>query len=328
MSGVGSGLFFPRSRAFSRLTNDTDGGSRQSSRLSDRPRSSLLTEVLTEEALTPDTELAPEAVRSSSVAHAAINIVAEIMGAGVLSLPHAAADLGWVLGLGSTAFFGAIGCYTGVILTRTKTQFYPHAESFADLALETCGRRFSAFTRAAICSQWALLLPYFLIACVSSLRLGLPHIQLCFVEWSLVAAAALLLPLQCQTLHTLAYAGTLSTLAMLTATALVLSGLFEQRGGDPSGNVSVSSSSASLGDSRVLGASAGRIVDGGDDGMAVYGGSSSIGSISSIGSTSNHSLWPPALVDPGGLRGDGLLEIAGSLCAVVFAYQGDNLPRG
>ena len=51
----------------------------------------------------------------------------------MLSLPHCVATLGWIVGLSAVAAFGALSAYSGVILTRTKMNLFPDAESFGDL---------------------------------------------------------------------------------------------------------------------------------------------------------------------------------------------------
>lgn len=113
-------------------------------------------------------------LRRSGVYHATVNIIAEVMGAGVLSLPAACATLGWVLGVGALLLFSAAATYSGLLLKRAKVEGYPSAESFADLATLCVGPRFGRLTRYAILAQWTLLLPYFLITAASSLRLALP----------------------------------------------------------------------------------------------------------------------------------------------------------
>ena len=125
-------------------------------------------------------------------------MIAEVMGAGMLSLPHCVATLGWIVGLSAVAAFGALSAYSGVILTRTKMNLFPDAESFGDLAFHTVGPTFGAVTRLAVICTWALLLPFFL----------LPSIPFLPCQWSIYASSvvmlaslALLMPLQLQTLH-------------------------------------------------------------------------------------------------------------------------------
>ena len=112
-----------RYRAISRLTEASEGSgpySRGSSTLSlssgaRRSRSSLLTETLSEpwsprerSSSLSASEARRSGVGRSGVAHAAFNVMAEVMGAGMLSLPHAIATLGWVVGLSSVGLFGAL----------------------------------------------------------------------------------------------------------------------------------------------------------------------------------------------------------------------------
>lgn len=276
-------------RGWSRLTDRDSSSMTGTSHLSDRPRStSLLTEPLSEE---QEHELLDQgsntALQQSGVGLTAANIAAEVMGAGVLSLPHACASLGWIVGVGSTIVFGACSIHAGLLLARTKTRLFPQAESYADLAVLTVGRRFGLFTRVAVLAQWALLLPFFALALVSSLRLALPHLQLCFLQWALLAAAVLIAPLQLQTLHAISYASTLSNAAMGAATVLIL--------------VAMCLSPASSGDRGGGGAAPASPPPG------------------------NHSLWPPALAGGGRVDVAVLIELGGSVCAFVFAYQGQSL---
>ena len=109
-----------RYRAISRLTEGSEGGgsyggsastlSRSST--AGRSRSSLLTERLSEpwshREASGSEDAQQRGVGRSGVANAAFNVMAEVMGAGMLSLPHAIATLGWVVGLSSVGLFGAL----------------------------------------------------------------------------------------------------------------------------------------------------------------------------------------------------------------------------
>ena len=282
-------MIVTRARAISRLT-ESDGRRStpfsSSSHLSDRPRdSSLLTEPLDSDdaASSSGSHPAQPAIvgqhqQRSSVWHAAVNIAGEIMGAGVLSLPHAVATLGWIPGITAALAFACCAAYSGILLKRVRTGCYPTADSFADLAHATVGPMFGTLTRCAVVASWALLLPYFLIAMASSLQLALPHAQWCigcFPKRAALSAAMLILPLQLQTLHTISYAATLSTFAMVVAAAIVL-GVLCSEAPAPAQNIT-------------------------------------------------HSLWPPALSQPGGATAFDVLEWAGGICAFVFAYQGQTV---
>ena len=221
-----------RSATISRLTSDrtsrssTTLRSRSSSQISASGSQNPLIDV----ALADDEPAAsPAALQQSGISNACVNVIAEVMGAGMLSLPHCVATLGWIVGLSAVAAFGALSAYSGVILTRTKMNLFPDAESFGDLAFHTVGPTFGAVTRLAVICTWALLLPFFLLATVNSLRIALPMVHLCFFEWSLLASLALLIPLQLQTLHSISYAATLSTIAMVLVIILALSDMIATR---------------------------------------------------------------------------------------------------
>ena len=101
-------------------------------------------------------------------------MVGEVMGTGILSLPYAAAGLGWVLSGAALILFGFFSTYAGVLLSRVKMDFHPKAGSYADLAHATMGPTFGKFTRACVCTSWFLLLPYYLIATADALQLLYP----------------------------------------------------------------------------------------------------------------------------------------------------------
>jgi len=262
-------------------------------------------------------------VRQSGMLQVSFNIAAEVMGAGVLSLPHAVVALGWVAGLGATAVFALCSLYAGLLLRVTITELFPNAESFADLAVATVGPRFGTTTRFTILLSWALLLPYFVIASASSLRLAFPQADgLCFPEWCCVAALLLLLPLQCQTLHTLSYAALLSTLAIIAAAVLVLATLSPPVS-PPVSPPPPTSSPLSFFAPTIDAPSASLDAPSLSTPMTLPVAHSAIHS--STFASANHSLWPPALESPRDLSFADVLAWAGSVCAFVFAFQGQSV---
>jgi vesicular inhibitory amino acid transporter len=163
-----------------------------------------------------------------------------IMGTGVMGLPAAMAKLGWVLGLGSIVVFGLFSAYAALLLSHTRNTHYPQVNSFADLATEVVGPRFGALTRVLIIANWASLLPYYLMAAVSSIEsasravpalhlefagaaVDLPDVHLCYWQWALVLMAVLLIPLQIRTLGSLSGLAAVSDAAVVLALLLMLS---------------------------------------------------------------------------------------------------------
>ena len=65
---------------------------------------------------------------------AAITIVGEIVGSGVLGLPYAMKNLGWLLGIAACPIFGLCAAYAGNLLSRAKNSYRPQCRSYVDLA--------------------------------------------------------------------------------------------------------------------------------------------------------------------------------------------------
>jgi len=164
--------------------------------------------------------------------------MAEVMGAGVLGLPRAFAQLGWVLGVFSVVLFAATAAYAGCLLSRVRNCIYPHASSYADLALETVGPRFSALTKLCMHVTWGLLLPFYLITANKALQGAAHSLHWCEYVRSLIVVAVLVLPLQIRNLHLISYFATLSTGATFVAVGtacVVLIGAPEQVAGAGAG---------------------------------------------------------------------------------------------
>ena len=157
--------------------------------------------------------------RSSAV------ITGEIMGTGLLSLPYAMSRLGWALGMMSSIGFGCTAIYSGRLLAACKNTMYPEATCFADLAHATGGRRFGLFTRGALVTGWALILPYYLIACASALAAAFPETKLCLWHWMLVTTALLAPLLQYRSLHGLSALSLLSTFAVIVVLLILIPAL-------------------------------------------------------------------------------------------------------
>ena len=60
------------------------------------------------------------APRESLWYHSAFIMMAEVMGMGLLGLPHAMANLGWILGLSAAILFGLAAAYAALLLSRLR----------------------------------------------------------------------------------------------------------------------------------------------------------------------------------------------------------------
>ena len=152
-------------------------------------------------------------------------IVGNVVGTGVLSMPYAAAGLGWVMSAFALLIFAFASTYAGVLLARVRNDFHPKCSSYAELAYAIAGRRFGLFTRCMVVSGWVMLLPYYLIGTADSLRvLFQADAVLCTWQWTSIVALLLLLPLQLTTLTSISYLTWPSTLAILIAILLIIAG--------------------------------------------------------------------------------------------------------
>jgi len=235
--------------------------------------------------------------------HAAMLMVGVIMGTGVMGLPAAMAKLGWVLGLACIVVFGAFSTFSALLLSHTRNTHYPHVNSFADLATAVIGPRFGILTRVLIISNWMSLLPYYLMAAVSSIEsasrainvlevgayltaMGIDggEIHLCYWQWALVLMALLLVPLQIKTLASLSNLAAFSDVAVVLALVLMLSSF-------------ATMTPNSLPEQRLL----------------ATGNFSFTNSLAS----SNTSLWPA--------EGVSFLDAYGSFSSFIFAFQGHSI---
>jgi ABC-type spermidine/putrescine transport system permease subunit II len=122
-------------------------------------------------------------------------IVGNVVGTGVLSMPYAAAGLGWVMSAFALLIFAFASTYAGVLLARVRNDFHPKCSSYAELAYAIAGRRFGLFTRCMVVSGWVMLLPYYLIGTADSLRvLFQADAVLCTWQWTSIVALLLLEP--------------------------------------------------------------------------------------------------------------------------------------
>lgn len=146
-------------------------------------------------------------------------IAGEIVGTGIMGLPYATSQLGWVVGMGAAAVFGIFAWYSGVLLARVRNDLYPSVRSYAEAAALAGGPRFARVTELAILSNWTLLLPYFLMASANALVLAY---DLCYYEWAAVLLVVIFVPAQLRTLHALRIPALLSIVAVLVVLLITL----------------------------------------------------------------------------------------------------------
>lgn len=174
-----------------------------------------------------DVPHAHDSVRRSQWYHTCVVIMAEVIGAGVLGLPYATARLGLACGVMAALLFGAAALYSGLLLVRTKHDLGQHeANSYNDLGHALGGKTFGRMTGGVVLVTWAMMLPYFLLACADSITLVFPEWQLKTWQSALITFAILVLPLQLRTLHHISMLCLPSALAVVVAISIILASLF------------------------------------------------------------------------------------------------------
>jgi len=123
---------------------------------------------------------------------ASITVVGEIVGSGVLGLPYAMKNLGWLLGIAACPIFGLCAAYAGHLLSRAKNSYRPKCKSYVDLAEYTMGSGFAKFTRFAIMLNWVMLLPYYMVGATDALLVAISSSNVCFHHASLIVVVVLI----------------------------------------------------------------------------------------------------------------------------------------
>ncbi|MDC0525502.1 amino acid transporter [bacterium] len=166
--------------------------------------------------------------RRSEWYHSAFIIMAEVMGMGLLGLPHAMAQLGWVIGVSSCVLFGVLSIYSMLLLSRTQNEIFPDAQSYAEMARLTFGPTFAVVTRVIVLTSWALILVYFLLACAESVNIALPNLPLSISQLVPLVGVVLLVPLQFRSLYQVAWLSLASSIAVVLAVVFIVVALSQE----------------------------------------------------------------------------------------------------
>ena len=129
----------------------------------------------------------------------ALTMMAEIVGMGVLGLAYACARVGWGLGLSFNVFFGCASLFSSMLLARVHAAS-PRLDSYEAAAQRLVGPRFAGVTRALVNLNWALILPYFLMASANALAVAFWWLPagyiVCYYDWALLSVVLLVIPTQ------------------------------------------------------------------------------------------------------------------------------------
>ena len=158
-----------------------------------------------------------------------ILIVSKVMGVGVLSLPLAAVQLGWVLTLTLLPLF-AIACIFTAYQLQSVKLVYPEVKSYADAGKKLVGSNFGTFARYAMIVTWMAESIDKLITVsdgIESIYSG--GILSCNVTRTAIAAIIVLIPSQTRDFHSVAkYLSLPSTLAIIVVVIAIVVALVEK----------------------------------------------------------------------------------------------------
>ena len=109
-------------------------------------------------------------------------MVADVVGAGVLALAVAFAQLGWVLGLASSLLSYALNMYLGLLLLEAHER-WPSALSYMDMASQAFGPRARVFVGLSVYILLLFLLGDYLLIAGATLQIVFYDAKLCLVVW-------------------------------------------------------------------------------------------------------------------------------------------------
>ena len=158
-------------------------------------------------------------------------IAGEVMGAGLLALPAAAAKLGWTMTILAMFACALASSYSGSAIARVKNEFYTYADGYADLAHATGGPAFGLFARLFIVFNWSMLCPYYLISIGSAIKNTFQGVSVCNWVWSLISVALVWLPSQFTTLKYVSYLAIPSAAAIVLAALMIIAQLLLESDG-------------------------------------------------------------------------------------------------
>jgi amino acid permease len=143
--------------------------------------------------------------RNASWITAGLLVWGEVVGAGVLGLPKAFGNLGWMLGIISLIFWLLINLKVGTIMAEIVS-YYPSCVGFGDTVHHTFGKQAGKAASFFRNFFFALALgDYVLISSRSLAMLFYDEAQTCFVIWTVIVGITVFSLLQVRVLNGMRY---------------------------------------------------------------------------------------------------------------------------
>jgi amino acid permease len=122
---------------------------------------------------------------------AGLLMIADVVGAGVMSLATAFAQLGWVLAIISLIFWYLVNMYVGLLIKECH-EAWPKSESFGDLAMYSFGRKTRIWTSVAVYTFLAFVLGDYVLILGETLQMIFYEYRQCSLVWTAVGILFLL----------------------------------------------------------------------------------------------------------------------------------------
>jgi amino acid permease len=129
--------------------------------------------------------------KTASWETAGLLMIADVVGAGVMSLATAFAQLGWLPSFCSLVFWYVVNMYIGVLIGECH-EAWPHSESFMDLSQRTYGRRARIATGCAVYSFLAFVLGDYVLILGETLQMMFYETKMCGWFWTGIGVLFLL----------------------------------------------------------------------------------------------------------------------------------------
>jgi len=118
-------------------------------------------------------------------------MIADVVGAGVMTLATAFAQLGWVLAFASLIFWYIVNMYVGMLIAEAR-EAWPRSESFQELSLYAFGKRARLVTGVAVYSFLAFVLGDYVLILGETLQMMFYLTPRCSLVWTSIGVVFLL----------------------------------------------------------------------------------------------------------------------------------------
>ncbi|KAK4525772.1 hypothetical protein GAYE_SCF16G3681 [Galdieria yellowstonensis] len=147
-------------------------------------------------------------------------ILGDIMGAGILAVPHALATMGWLLGLLFLVLMCLVYVYCGILLYRMRLMM-PHIRTYGDLGEQIYGKPGRWAIYIVQYSNLFLFLPVYLLVSSKALRETVDPSS-CLIVWMFVNSGILIFFMQTRTLRFISWYSLFGTICIFVTLVITV----------------------------------------------------------------------------------------------------------